>query len=80
MVSKAYNKVTIMCTQYNKLNGNIFADTVRLEFLAVCEQGANLENKHFLQDGEPRQNFAQVNKYIADIGAMVLQYRPTALT
>ena len=77
MVSIAYGKGVVLCEHFTeKLNGKSFAKFVRDHFPSCFEKCGNVEEKVFLQDGDPSQNSALAMKAIQEVGCKKFSIPP----
>ena len=60
IVAISYSKVVIFCEQYEKLDGDYYANFIRRNFRKMLQKSGNRKFTIFLQDSCPIQNCAKV--------------------
>jgi len=76
MVAIAYNKGVIICEEYEKLNGNYFADFVKRNFVDMFGKADKDNARYFLQDGDPSQNSKVAKDALAKVKAEIFDIPP----
>lgn len=71
-VAISYNRGVIQCTQYEKLDGEYFANFVNENFHGMFIRAQKGNSKLWIQDGDPSQNCAAVKRVLQLIGAKLL--------
>ena len=67
IVAISYGKGVIYCEQYEKLDGNYYADFIRRNFQNMFQKSGNC-SKLFIQDNCPILNYAKARKTLKEVG------------
>ena len=67
IVAISYRKGVIYCEQYDKLDGNYYADFIRRNFQNMFQNSGKC-SKLFVQDNCPRLNCAKARKALKEVG------------
>ena len=77
IVAIAHKSGVVLCEQYTgRFTGTYFAEFIREHFGETLKISTSPRGKHFLQDGDPRQNSTIAMKAVYDIGARVFPIPP----
>lgn len=76
MVAIAYKKGVIICEQYDKMNGQYFADFVKRNFVKMFGDADKDDVEYFVQDGDPCQNSRKAMDAFESVKAKVFAIPP----
>ena len=76
IVAISYSKGVIFCEQYDKLDGDYYANFIRRNFTVKLRKSGKRNSKLFLQDNCPIQNCAKARKALKAIGAKLFAIPP----
>ena len=64
----SYKCGTVVCQQYERMNGKVFTEFVKNKFPEMFSKCRNPDSKLFLQDGDPSQNCKAARKVMESYG------------
>lgn len=76
MVAVVYRKGVIICEEYDKLNGQYFADFVQRNFINMFGAADKDNARYFLQDGDPSQNSNVAKEALKKVKAEIFAIPP----
>ena len=68
IVAISYKIGTVVCQQYERINGAFFTEFVKNKFPEMFSKCSNPDSKLFLQDGDPSQNCKAARKVMESYG------------
>ena len=76
MVAIAYGKGVIICEEYDKLNGDYFADFIKRNFINMFGAADKDNCRYFVQDGDRSQNSKKAKEALQRVKAEVFHIPP----
>ena len=76
MVAVAYKKGVIICEEYDKMNGDFFADFVDRNFIDLYGKADKDNVDFFVQDGDPSQNSRKAKEALSRAKAKIFAIPP----
>lgn len=76
MVAVSYGKGVIICEQYEKLNGDYFADFIKRNFVTMFGDADKGHTEYFVQDGDPSQNSRVAKEALGRVKAKLFPIPP----
>ena len=76
MVAVAYRKGVIICEEYQKMNGEYFADFIKRNFINMYGDADKDHVDYFVQDNDPSQNSKVAKEALASVKAELFAIPP----